>query len=112
MLNKSKIKFFRSLQQKKYRDLNNCYLAEGKKIVSEALQTQPNLVKEVICTEKLSYDFNEFDRQKLVISDYRSIKQISSLKKDNLQNILDYKKNNPYYAVLTTPQYDYMQFSI
>lgn len=34
-LSKNKIKFLHSLQQKKFRDLNNVFLAEGKKLIKE-----------------------------------------------------------------------------
>ena len=36
-LSAAKIKFIRSLSQKKFRDANNLFIAEGEKIVAEAL---------------------------------------------------------------------------
>lgn len=45
-LSASKIKFIRSLSQKKFRDANNLFIAEGEKIVAEALASGYN-VKEV-----------------------------------------------------------------
>ena len=35
MLSKNKIKFIRSLEQKKFRKENNCFLAEGNKLVKD-----------------------------------------------------------------------------
>ena len=45
-LSAAKIKFIRSLSQKKFRDANNLFIAEGEKIVAEALASGYN-VKEV-----------------------------------------------------------------
>ena len=47
MLSKSEIKYIQSLFQKKFRDTENCYLAEGPKIVDEALNTPGITVKKV-----------------------------------------------------------------
>lgn len=47
MLSKSEIKYIQSLFQKKFRDTENCYLAEGPKIVEEALNTPGTIVKKV-----------------------------------------------------------------
>lgn len=46
LLSAAKIKFIRSLSQKKFRDANNLFIAEGEKIVAEALASGYN-VKEV-----------------------------------------------------------------
>ncbi|WP_300601370.1 RNA methyltransferase [Niabella sp.] len=47
MLSKSEIKYIQSLFQKKFRDTENCYLAEGPKIVDEALNAPGTTVKKV-----------------------------------------------------------------
>lgn len=47
MLSKSEIKYIQSLFQKKFRDTENCYLAEGPKIVNEALDTPTVTVKKI-----------------------------------------------------------------
>ncbi|MBZ4188625.1 TrmH family RNA methyltransferase [Niabella beijingensis] len=52
MLSKSEIKYIQSLFQKKFRDTENCYLAEGPKIVDEALKTPGVTVKKVWALEQ------------------------------------------------------------
>lgn len=47
MLNKSEVKYIQSLSQKKFRDEEGVYLAEGPKIVGEALAAQAGIVKKV-----------------------------------------------------------------
>ena len=39
MISKNQIKFVRSLQLKKNRDFNNCFVVEGEKIVDEIIQS-------------------------------------------------------------------------
>ncbi len=51
-LSANKIKFIRSLHQKKYRDENNLFIAEGEKIVEEALRSGYN-VKEVFYEKEI-----------------------------------------------------------
>jgi len=47
MLSKSKLKYIQSLGQKKHRDDERLFIAEGPKIVAELLQDVPELVSEV-----------------------------------------------------------------
>ncbi len=47
-ISKNKIKWIRSLHQKKFRDQENCFILEGKKSVLEAIEIVPNLVKTVV----------------------------------------------------------------
>ncbi len=51
-LNNPKVKEWLKLYDKKYRDLNNCFLIESKHILEEALEA--NVVKEIIATD-ISY---------------------------------------------------------
>jgi TrmH family RNA methyltransferase len=46
-ISKNKIKFLRSLRLKKNRELEQCFLIEGEKMVQEAIQEYPEIVKEV-----------------------------------------------------------------
>ena len=50
MISKSKIKYFRSLKHKKYRELNNEFLIEGTRIVSSALEAN-TFLKTVLITD-------------------------------------------------------------
>ena len=52
VLSANKIKFIRSLQQKKFRDEHNLFIAEGEKIVEEALRSGYN-VKEVFYEKEI-----------------------------------------------------------
>jgi TrmH family RNA methyltransferase len=47
-ISKNKIKWIRTLHQKKFRDLENCFIIEGKKSVLEALEKMPKMIKTII----------------------------------------------------------------
>jgi TrmH family RNA methyltransferase len=59
LISKQQIKYIRQLQQKKYRDENDVFLAEGFKIVNEAIHSDPGLLKNLIYTDesKAKVDF-------------------------------------------------------
>ena len=57
-LSAAKIKFIRSLSQKKFRDANNLFIAEGEKIVAEALASGYN-VKEVYYEKEIGRECME-----------------------------------------------------
>jgi TrmH family RNA methyltransferase len=48
MLSKTKVKYIQSLGQKKFRQSEGMFLAEGPKLVTELLQEVPQLVQEVL----------------------------------------------------------------
>lgn len=50
----SLVKHIKSLAQKKYRDIYSEYLVEGRKMVQEAIESQEEIVKILICEELLS----------------------------------------------------------
>jgi RNA methyltransferase, TrmH family len=64
VITKQQIKYIRSLHQKKYRDQEGVFLAEGYSIVNEALQLVPDSVQLVVCTAgsltNLNPDFRSF----------------------------------------------------
>ena len=45
MLSKNKIKFINSIKKKKYRDINQCFFAEGEKLVDELLNSDLNIIE-------------------------------------------------------------------
>ena len=45
------IKNIRKLKEKKYRDLENCYIIEGMKLINEAIEANAKIKKIVICEE-------------------------------------------------------------
>ena len=57
-LSANKIKFIRSLAQKKFRDQHNLFIAEGEKVVAEALASGYN-VKEVYYENEIGRDTME-----------------------------------------------------
>lgn len=61
MITKQQIKFIRSLQQKKYRDQHQVFLAEGVKLVNEALQLVPDLIQYLLYTAKSRPLISDFD---------------------------------------------------
>ena len=80
-LTKSQAKFIKSLQQKKYRDLNHRFVAEGIKLVQEALQ-YPGVVDFVVYVgddEQLPFSI-EVDSYRVSEAE---LKSISSLKSPN-----------------------------
>lgn len=86
MISKNKIKLFRGLQQKKNREIENLYIAEGKKITLEAIEHQPLLIHEIVCTEEAIENIPESFRSQTLITSIEDIKKISSFKTP--QNIL------------------------
>lgn len=50
MLAKSKVKYIQSLGQKKHRDEERCFIAEGPKLVEELLMTKTAVLKEIFGT--------------------------------------------------------------
>ncbi|MFN8290950.1 MAG: RNA methyltransferase [Chitinophagaceae bacterium] len=52
MLSKSKVKYIQTLGQKKFRQEEGCFLAEGPKIVAELLAAQPAAVAEIFAVEE------------------------------------------------------------
>lgn len=63
MISKQQIKHLRSLHQKKFRDENKSYIAEGIRIINEALENAPELLKTIIYTShsKQSLNLNALD---------------------------------------------------
>lgn len=83
MVSKEEIKFIRSLQRKKYRDIHQQFIVEGPKMIEEAIQSSPNSILKVLGTEPLSFplpenvDFREINSKVL--------SQVSSLKHPQAQ---------------------------
>ena len=80
-LTKSQGKYIKSLQQKKYRDLNKMFVVEGMKMVQEALQV-PGVVEYVVYVgdrQDYAFPFSESSYQ----ASSAELKSISSLKTPN-----------------------------
>ena len=74
MVTKNDIKFLKNLKQKKFRDLNKCFVVEGKKSISEFISSDYKLLKlySVDC-----FFFENIDNQFQI--DYKFLKKISFL---------------------------------
>lgn len=100
VLSKNKIKWIRSLQQKKFRDEHKVFLVEGEKMVLEALQKYPESIVEFYFTEDLTPKESE---KGLQISD-KELKQISSLTTPNKALAIISQK----YQILAPAQRDFI----
>ncbi|MBN2610898.1 MAG: RNA methyltransferase [Bacteroidales bacterium] len=82
MIGKEKIKFISSLKEKKYRQINNCYVAEGPKIVLDTLKNNPDLVKQIYATSGwLKKNSAGIPPKTFIVeSEMAEIKKISSFK--------------------------------
>ena len=79
-ISKAKIKWIRALQQKKHRDAEHVFVAEGEKIVLEGLREIP---AKLVCLVVLSgYDASSLDFPFLTAS-ASEMEQVSSLKTPN-----------------------------
>lgn len=83
MLSKNKIKFIRSLQQKKFRDESKLFVVEGVKMLREALNEIPDQLHELYALPNLK--LSEGDDGKLTKFEITEdqLRQISSLKSPN-----------------------------
>jgi TrmH family RNA methyltransferase len=91
-ISKNKIKFIRTLHQKKYRDENQLFIVEGVKMIEEALTFANALVQEVYTTDNQIF---KNDSRIAVITD-KELRQISSLKTpQKALAVLKYKPKSP-----------------
>jgi RNA methyltransferase, TrmH family len=82
MLPKKDLKFIRSLHQKKFRDENKMYIAEGLKIVNEAILNQSQSIDQVIVSSSLSVEFKE----KIAMSQVKVV-EVSSAEFERLSTL-------------------------
>jgi TrmH family RNA methyltransferase len=82
MLSKSKGKFIRSLQLRKYRQKYHKIVVEGIKILNELLDEYPDIVITICAQEECSEKFERYtsESREVIIVSEREMKQISSLK--------------------------------
>ena len=74
-----KIKWLRSLQLKKNRDIEEIILIEGEKIVSEILQSKSEEIQFILCSEKLYSKLNLQEQPNTYIGSQTDIEKVSSL---------------------------------
>ena len=78
MLSKNQLKLITSLSQKKYREKHGLFIAEGKKVVNELVQSSIELVH-LYATEELE-EFKSYNAQRI---SEKELKKISNLKTPN-----------------------------
>jgi TrmH family RNA methyltransferase len=79
MVSKNQIKLITSLQQKKYRNINKLFFAEGVKVIQELLQSNFEL-EHLYSTQD---DFEEVSKIKKILIDDNDLKKISALSTPN-----------------------------
>lgn len=77
-LSKNKIKWIRSLQKKKNRDLENLFIIEGEKMVLELIEQWPNSI-ELLCTTNENFTFPI----PCYLADEKTFKELSTLQTPN-----------------------------
>jgi len=82
MISKNRIRFIKSLEQKKFRQQEQLFIIEGEKMVLEAIQWIPEQLVSVYYTSDFHFDSSEFAFDFELISD-ADLKAISSLKTPN-----------------------------
>jgi len=101
-LTKNEIKFIKSLQQKKQRDLNKLFIVEGEKMVSELLQQSKFEVKNLLYTSE--YDITQFKTNlpsQLIsqkdldrITGFKKANKVLAIVKQCDSNQINFKENN------------------
>lgn len=77
-LSKAKLKFFVSLQRKKYRTLHRMFLAEGQKVLQEALRSSYQLEMMVIREGEALTDFPELPSDKIRVAGKDDFQKLST----------------------------------
>jgi len=78
MLSKNKIKFFNSLKLRKYRKKHKLFIAEGKKIIKDLIDS--DFIAEYIVTENEDFYYKLNSNTELNIAGIDELKKITSLK--------------------------------
>ena len=82
MISKNQIKFIRSLQLKKHRDIHNCFVVEGEKIVDEIIKSEFSIYQIFATKGWLLSNLNIVAEQTHQISE-KELERISTLKTPN-----------------------------
>lgn len=81
MISKEHIKSIRSLHQKKFRKERQLFIVEGIKMLQEAIQNDPALIKEVFFTKEVARldEIRSLGEEKIELVEERDLKKISAL---------------------------------
>jgi len=94
MISKSQIKFVKSLQQKKYRDINKCFVVESSKNVNEIMDSDYEILH-LFATKK----WLELNEREINVS-------VNEVNEKELQRITSLKTASDILAVVKMPQKD------
>lgn len=82
MLSKSEVKYIQSFSQKKFRQQENLFIAEGSKIIEEALKANQVVVKKIYATQQWVEEHRDEPTAIVSVTD-DELKRISQLKTPN-----------------------------
>ncbi len=99
MLSKNKIKFINSIKKKKYREIHQCFFAEGEKLVDELLNSNVQII-EIFATA----DWINKNKQGLYLRPELDVIEISE---DELNKISLLTTPNKVFAIAKQPVYEY-----
>lgn len=104
MTGKNKIKHLKSLKIKKYRDIHGEYIIEGEKIISELLEYNPHMIKELAATEQWLKNSS--------IKNINVIKDIITVSQSDIKKISSFKTSGDVMVVLQIPEYQVIKTEI
>lgn len=99
MLSKNKIKFINSIKKKKYREIHQCFFAEGEKLVDELLNSEVQ-VTEIYAT----IEWIDKNKQNLPAN---SDLEIDIISEEELKKISSLSTPNKVFAIANQPKYQY-----
>ena len=103
------IKKIKSLKEKKYRDIENCYIIEGIKLVKEAIAENAKIKQIVVCEDCINdgeidtdtlYEIAKFDVVYVTEKVFKTITDVKTpqgiiavIEKNNINSKIDYNQN-------------------
>ena len=99
MLSKNKIKFINSIKKKKYREIHQCFFAEGEKLVDELLNSNVQII-EIFATT----DWINKNKQGFYLRPELDVIEISE---NDLNKISSLTSPNKVFAIAKQPVYEY-----
>ena len=82
MISKNRIRFIKSLEQKKIRQEERLFVIEGEKMVLEAIKWIPDYIDTIYCTNEFEF-LNKINKTQIEEVNSNELKSISSLKTPN-----------------------------
>ena len=99
MLSKNKIKFINSIKKKKYREINQCFFAEGDKLIDELLETNFQIT-DIYATS----GWINSNQQKL---NFNTETEINEISENDLNKISSLTTPNNVFAIVKQPLHEY-----